>query len=92
MPRGGECPRPWTPGSPCITIVYGVPGDLELIERAKRGDVELGGCLLGFHDPSSVCRGPEPHYWLEDETGVREVAAPGRDGTGLRPGPARPPT
>jgi len=68
--RTGKCP---TCGSKTVPIIYGLPLDPELIEEADRGEVELGGCLIWPDNPSWVCRGKEPHYWLEDEAGTLEA-------------------
>ena len=64
--KNRTCP---TCGSKMIPIIYGMPGDPELFEKADRGEVELGGCVIWFDNPSRVCRGSEPHYWREDEAG-----------------------
>jgi len=56
-------------GSRTVPIIYGMPADPKLFEDAKRGDIELGGCVVWFDNPSRVCRGSEPHYWLQDGTG-----------------------
>lgn len=64
--KGRTCP---TCASKMIPIIYGMPADPKLFENAERGEVELGGCVIWFDNPSKVCRGPEPHYWREDEAG-----------------------
>ena len=38
-----------------IRIVYGLPG-LEATEAAERGEVALGGCIVGDDDPNLRCR------------------------------------
>ncbi len=40
---------------PMIRIVYGFPGG-ELVEAAKRGEVELGGCVVSGDRPLFRCR------------------------------------
>jgi hypothetical protein len=62
-----RCP---TCGSRTVPIIYGMPCDPKLIKKAERGDVELGGCVIWFDNPSKVCRGSEPHYLLEGEAGA----------------------
>jgi hypothetical protein len=37
-----------------IPIVYGMPGT-ELIEQVKRGQIVLGGCLVGPDQPDRHC-------------------------------------
>ena len=64
--RGGRI-EPMTPTTtfpPCpacgaadpVPIVYGLPG-LDLFEAAERGEVVLGGCLVGSESPEFECRG-----------------------------------
>lgn len=38
-----------------IPIVYGYPGP-ELMEAAGRGELELGGCIVGDNDPQHRCK------------------------------------
>jgi hypothetical protein len=38
-----------------VRIVYGLPGP-GLMEEAKRGDVELGGCIVFPDQPERRCR------------------------------------
>jgi len=49
MPRSSrdQTPSPLCPvcGEKGMPVVYGKPGK-ELIEKAKRGEVELGGCFM----------------------------------------------
>lgn len=57
-PTGGrKCP---SCGAPGIRIVYGMPG-AELFEAADRGEVVLGGCVIGGDDPDLAC--PQGHRW-----------------------------
>ena len=44
-----------------IPIVYGKPGT-ELIERADKGEVILGGCVISDDSPFNHCNGCE-HEW-----------------------------
>ncbi|MFT7479861.1 MAG: hypothetical protein ACI80N_003168 [Gammaproteobacteria bacterium] len=44
-----------------IPIVYGMPG-MELIKQVERGQVVLGGCLVGPDQPDRRCRECE-HSW-----------------------------
>lgn len=41
--------------SETLPIVYGLPGP-ELIARAERGEVALGGCCIEIGGPNTVCR------------------------------------
>jgi len=41
--------------TPARRVVHGFPSQ-ELIERARRGEVILGGCLIGGDDPQWLCR------------------------------------
>lgn len=56
-PGGRKCP---VCGAPGVRIVYGMPGG-ELFEAANRGEVVLGGCVIGGDDPDFACR--EGHRW-----------------------------
>ena len=38
-----------------VPIVYGYPTS-ELFEEAERGDVRLGGCVIGTESPDYECR------------------------------------
>ena len=71
-----DCP---TCGSKTIPIVYGMPWNPEVWEQVERGEVELGGCVISFDDPSRVCRGSEPHYWRVGEDGALAAVAEGRE-------------
>ncbi len=42
-------------GKSIIPIVYGKPGR-ELMERAERGEVKLGGCCVTEESPRHYCR------------------------------------
>ena len=49
-PRCGESVKP-------VPIVYGYPGP-EMVEQAERGEIRLGGCVVGEESPdyaSPVC-------------------------------------
>ena len=37
-----------------VRIVYGLPGP-ELFEKAERGEVMLGGCIITGNDPAHGC-------------------------------------
>ena len=50
-PHHLRCP---TCGRPSTPIVYGYP-EAEIMQAAKRGEVALGGCVIGREDPSHVC-------------------------------------
>lgn len=44
-----------------IPIVYGMPGP-ELFEAAERGEVVLGGCVLGDENPVWQCKACGAHW------------------------------
>jgi hypothetical protein len=44
-----------------VPIAYGLPGP-ELMERAERGEVALGGCLVSGNDPRWQCRSCGLHF------------------------------
>ena len=48
-----NCPR--CDSVDVVPIVYGLPGE-ELFARSVAGEVELGGCCVGPHDPEFHCR------------------------------------
>jgi hypothetical protein len=48
-----ECPR--CRGTFVIPIEHGMPG-AELIERARRGEAAMGGCVVFDDAPSHRCR------------------------------------
>ena len=47
MPKTHPCPNC---SSPSIPIVFGLPA-FELFEAAERGEVALGGCVVGEVEP-----------------------------------------
>lgn len=59
------CPR--CGSKDVLRIVYGLPGP-ELMERAEKGLVKLGGCCVDGNDPEWYCRkcssefGMDPNY------------------------------
>lgn len=46
-----------------IGIVYGYPTE-ETLERAKAGEVRLGGCVVDYCDPNRYCKNCG-HEWLQ---------------------------
>jgi len=42
-------------GGKGMRIVYGLPGP-ELADAAERGELALGGCVIGDDDPNLQCR------------------------------------
>lgn len=44
-----------------IPIVYGKPAK-ETIRRAERGEIRLGGCLVGASSPRHYCRKDEKEF------------------------------
>jgi hypothetical protein len=76
----GPCP---TCGAPVRPIVYGMP-DGTVLDAADRGEVFIGGCVIGsFPMASHICSGPSEHELI---AGVRgrlvpiEAWDPERDG------------
>ncbi len=61
MSRSRTCP---TCGAAGVRIVYGMPGS-ELFEAADRGEVVLGGCVIGDDDPAYACT--KGHRWGQRE-------------------------
>lgn len=51
-PPSGRCPA--CGEQTLVPIVYGMPG-YELFEAAERGEVRLGGCIVGIDQPSTAC-------------------------------------
>lgn len=50
-----------------VEIVYGLP-DLELGRSAERGEVVLGGCVIGPESPEYECRScGAPLPWIADD-------------------------
>jgi DNA-directed RNA polymerase subunit RPC12/RpoP len=65
--------RPALPACPscgstdAVRIVYGYP-TAETAEAAERGEVELGGCVIGQESPDYVCRRcGAPLPWVADD-------------------------
>ena len=52
--------------SKVVPIVYGMPGP-ELVEASKKGEVELGGCVVTDRDPEWHCKACG-HGWGKDVT------------------------
>ena len=46
-----RCP---TCGEKLVPVIYGYP-DSEAFEEADRGEVVLGGCMVGDFDPATAC-------------------------------------
>lgn len=60
--RTSLCP---TCGARGVPIVYGMPG-IELFEKAERGEIVLGGCVIDGEMPTHACEGE--HRWSETAT------------------------
>ncbi len=60
-----SCPR--CDSADVVPIVYGLPGE-ELIAGSVAGEVALGGCCVGPHDPEFHCQACENDW---------RVSAPG---------------
>ncbi|MEQ8717703.1 MAG: hypothetical protein RIE08_08840 [Acidimicrobiales bacterium] len=60
----------YSPGDPCprcgsdrvVEVVYGMPGP-DVAEASRRGEVALGGCCIGFDDPTHRCLDCEADLW-----------------------------
>lgn len=50
---GAVCPE--CGSANVIPIIYGKPGQ-ELVERAERGEVKLGGCVISRESPFNYCK------------------------------------
>jgi hypothetical protein len=53
-------------------LVYGMPGP-DLAETARRGEVVLGGCVIGDDMDLGSCSGPVEHRWGDDESAARTL-------------------
>ncbi len=59
------CPR--CGSTDAIRIQYGYPGP-EMSESAQRGEIRLGGCLVGPESPAYECRACDaPLPWLSSD-------------------------
>ena len=47
-------------GAPAVEIAYGYPS-LELFDAADRGEVVLGGCVIGDFSPTHMCTNEGQH-------------------------------
>ena len=57
-----RCPR--CGSTDAVPIIYGYP-DVELGMAAERGEIVLGGCLIGDESPDFECRGcGNPLPWI----------------------------
>ena len=45
-----------------IPIVYGYP-DYTAERKAKKGEILLGGCVIGINDPEWYCKECENKFW-----------------------------
>jgi hypothetical protein len=52
-------------GASCREVVFGFPTP-KTFERAARGLVVLGGCMVGDDEPAWLCTGPEEHAVYPD--------------------------
>ena len=57
--RPPECPQ--CGSAEVIPIVYGFPGH-RMLEKAKRGQIALGGCVISGDDPQWQCSSCR-HSW-----------------------------
>lgn len=58
-----KCPRCETE---LIKIIYGLP-TYETEQRAKRGEIMLGGCCISLNDPTHGCPKCYTMVWVESE-------------------------
>ncbi len=56
-----SCPR--CTGQEVLPIVYGLPSE-EMLRKAERGVVALGGCTIDRDSPFSVCTRCD-HHWSD---------------------------
>lgn len=52
-PQTQSCPKCGS-SQGVVPIVYGYPGE-ELMKKAQKGDVKLGGCIIGENNPNWHC-------------------------------------
>jgi hypothetical protein len=69
MPTRRKCPS--CSQDDAIPIVYGLPAD-ELAQAAGRGEVALGGCLVGGEEPNWHSR-RMPGGWRGTELALPEL-------------------
>ena len=60
-------------GAATIPVLHGFPLRDDW-EREQRGEVVLGGCIIGSTTPDRVCKG-EPAHWLREGAVVEERSA-----------------
>ncbi len=63
-PISAKCPR--CQSADVVPIMYGLPGP-EMGEASMRGEIVLGGCVIGLHDPIWFCRACEARWDEEGE-------------------------
>ena len=63
MKKPRRCPE--CGGTEVVPIAYGMPAP-ELIESAERGEVVLGGCVIGDADPRWHCKECD-HSWRDPD-------------------------
>ena len=62
-------------GSASIPIVYGLPGS-ELFERADRGEVSLGGCIVWDEQPNAQCTSVDCRARFDSKSSAVATASP----------------
>ncbi len=65
-----ECPK--CRSTNVIPIVYGFPSE-ELFERADRGEVKLGGCVIEDDNPNYFCKDCEAEFKAKMKYAGREM-------------------
>lgn len=51
-------------GARAVPIAWGLPGP-DLFEESARGEVAIGGCLVGDDDPDYSCESCERNIWAD---------------------------
>ncbi len=65
-PRGPACPECGT--NHVVPIAYGYPSS-ETFEAAQRGELMLGGCMVGVGNPTHHCKACEAQFRPENRPG-----------------------
>ena len=62
--EGETCPR--CQSHRVLPIAYGFPGP-EMFALAERGEIVLGGCIIGEHNPNRACLDCGEHWYEVDD-------------------------
>ncbi len=58
-------------GNKMVEIIYGMP-DYETGEKAMRGEIYLGGCVISDHDPKYHCNNCRRSYFEDLKEYIEE--------------------